>query len=105
MLTKVLQTLASGTVTSHAVLARQLDVSEDMLTYMLGDLVRKEYVALLSDAAGDHSCDDSRGCGDAPDGSICGGCKSCFGCPSGTITTPKGWMLTAKGRRLATSEQ
>jgi hypothetical protein len=93
MLTKVLQTLASGSVTSHADLARRLDVSEDMLTHMLGDLVRKGYVTSPSDVAEDQGCRGS-----------CGGCKSCHGCPSGTVSSPRGWTLTAKGRRLASGE-
>jgi hypothetical protein len=93
MLTKILQTLASGSVTSHADLARRLDVSEDMLTHMLGDLVRKGYVTSPTDTDEDQSCAGG-----------CGGCKSCHGCPSGTIPAPRGWTLTAKGQRLASGE-
>jgi hypothetical protein len=90
MLTRVMQTLASGSVVSHADLARQLDVSEDMLAHMLGDLVRKGYVVSLAETGSDHSC-----------GGGCGGCGSCRLRPSNRRASQHGWALTAKGLRYA----
>jgi hypothetical protein len=87
MLKKVLQIMSKGEVHSYADLARQLDVSEDLLARMMEDLANKGYLTPLATSE-----EHARG--------GCSGCplrKACNGNPSGKATVPQGWGLTAKG--------
>jgi hypothetical protein len=93
MLKQVLTTMAQGHMHSHADLARQLDVSEGLLTQMMEDLARKGYLAALATP------------------SDCGGCRSacgsgaCSGCGATASTLVSGWTLTAKGHEAAKRHQ
>jgi len=90
VLTRLLQTLASGSITSYTTLAHQLDVSEDMLAHMLQDLARRGCIVSAMDASSDRDC-----------ASRCSGSKGCPFCASGSVSVPPSWALTDKGRRLA----
>ena len=87
MLKEILQEIAKGRGYSRAGLARRLDISEDVLEQMMRDLARKGYLAPLSPTQE----------------TACGGCslhQACAGCPVDKVSTPSGWVLTAKGRRV-----
>lgn len=90
MLKTILQKMAACDVYNQADLARQLGISEDLLSRMLEDLARKGYLTSLAS-------------GGASQGS-CSGCslrKSCAGCSSGRPSLLSGWTLTDKGRAAA----
>jgi hypothetical protein len=90
MLTTILQKMAASAVLNQADLAKQMEISEDLLERMLEDLARKGY--LTSSTAGD---ENRRSCGG------CSACKSCSACSSGHHQLFTGWTLTAKGRAAA----
>lgn len=83
---RLLELMAEGDVHSYADLARQLDMSEELLEQMVQDLARMGYLQLVAD-----------------------GCQGrCAGCPlanSCAISGPtRVWALTEKGRRVANTE-
>lgn len=95
MLIDLLRALASGTVRSRDELARQLDVSDEMLAMLLDDLVRLGYLAPLSVGL---SC--SAGCAHCPASK---GCAMAGASPAGEPgAMAHGWVLTPKG--LAATE-
>lgn len=83
MLTRLLQRMAQGGLSSTVALARELDVSEELLAQMLADLMRLGYLAPLGD-----------GCGGG-----CNACSSAGGCSMGEPGSV--WLLTEKGLRVA----
>ncbi len=86
MLTKLLQRMAQGGVYSTVALARELDVSGDLLAQMLDDLRRLGYLAPVDDGCGGkcNAC------------SLAGGCS--MGGPEGVwVLTEKGWRVTDDG--------
>ena len=91
MLKEVLREMANGNVRSQADLARRLDIDQTMLSHMMRELTMRGYLTPL--AASD----------DAPSDGCSLGCSGCKGCAigAGQPTTPNGWVLTEKGRRLA----
>ena len=85
MLRKLTKILAEGQAHSQAKLARQLGVSEGLLTQMLEDLARRGYLEAVS-------------LGSA------GGCASCPLARRCTLTQKqpvKIWVLTEKGLKAA----
>jgi DNA-binding IscR family transcriptional regulator len=87
MLNKLLRQVAQGGVYSTAVLARELDVSEDLLAQMTDDLVRMGY---LRSAGG--------GCGGQ-----CNACELTARCSLGGSSGI--WTLTEKARRVTGEER
>jgi hypothetical protein len=83
VLTELLQRVAGGGVHSVAGLAREFDVSEELLKQMTADLLRMGYLGPVSD-----------GCGER-----CDACPAAGGC---SIARPSSvWALTEKGMRAA----
>jgi predicted ArsR family transcriptional regulator len=81
MLERLLDLVGQGGVHSYTDLARQLDVSEELLEQMLQDLARMGYLRPVAD-----------------------GCEAhCAGCPMAEICAIGGprrvWALTEKGQR------
>lgn len=92
MLKKILRKMATGDAHSHADLAQQLEISEDLLARMLETLAHKGYLVPLA----------------TPEDSACRACglhKACSHCPSQAVAEPRGWMLTTKGRAAAQSPE
>jgi Mn-dependent DtxR family transcriptional regulator len=79
MLKRLLSLLGQGGVHSYASLARQLDVSEDLLEQMLEDLARMGYLRPVANGCEAH----------------CAGCRMAETCAIGSPTQV--WTLTEKG--------
>jgi predicted ArsR family transcriptional regulator len=79
MLEHLLSLVGQGGVHSYADLARQLDVSEELLEQMLQDLVRMGYLRPVADG-----CEAQ-----------CAGCPMAETCAIGSPT--RVWTLTGKG--------
>jgi hypothetical protein len=82
-LTKLLRRVAQGGVHSTVALARELDVSDELLAQMTSDLLRMGYLEPVSGGCGGR-------CAACP---VVGGCS--IGGPGGV------WALTDKGMRVA----
>lgn len=67
MLKIILQKMATQDVYNHADLARQLEISKDLLSRMLEELARKGYLTALSPSGSERS-------------HCSGGCRSCRAC-------------------------
>jgi predicted ArsR family transcriptional regulator len=78
MLERLLSLLGQGGVHSYADLARQLDVSEELLEQMLEDLARMGYLRPLADGCETH----------------CAGCRMAETCAVGNPT--RVWTLTSR---------
>lgn len=76
MLERLLSVVGQGGVHSYADLARQLDVSEELLEQMLQDLTRMGYLRPVADGCGAH----------------CAGCPLATTCAVGGPT--RVWTLT-----------
>src|SRR5512136_2359124 len=83
MLEKILRAVSAGGVHSVRELARQLDVSEELLETMLDQLVRMGYLKPLAAACSGH-------CHNCPETGSC-----CVGNSSG-----RAWVVTASGQKL-----
>ena len=79
MLERLLSLVGQGGVHSYTDLARQLDVSEDLLEQMLQDLARMGYLRPVADGCEAH----------------CAGCPMVGTCAIGGPT--RVWTLTEKG--------
>ena len=79
MLERLLSLVGQGGVHSYADLARQLDVSEELVEQMLQDLARMGYLRSVADGCEAH-------CADCPLGEACA-----IGGPT------RVWVLTEKG--------
>ena len=79
MLERLLSLVRQGGVHSYADLARQLDVSEELLEQMLEDLARMGYLRSVADGCEAH----------------CAGCPMTEPCAIGGPT--RVWTLTEKG--------
>jgi len=80
MLKRLLSLLGQGGVHSYADLARQLDVSEELLEQMLQDLTRMGYLRPVADG-----CETQ-----------CAGCPLAKACTIGSPT--RVWTLTEKAQ-------
>jgi hypothetical protein len=89
MLHKLLKLIAGNDAVTRADLARKLDVSETLVTQMLGELTRMGFLQSTStDGTGGCSgCPMSQMCAPAPEGEV----------------APSGWVLTELGRKVAES--
>jgi len=79
MLERLLSLVRQGGVHSYTDLARQLDVSEELLEQMLQDLARMGYLRPVADGCESH----------------CAGCPMAETCAIGSPTQV--WTLTEKG--------
>jgi len=84
MLERILQLMATGQAQSLDDLARELDISIDLVSQMLADLERLGYLASVG----------------AQCGSGCEHCPVSSGC-AGSSSPIKRWSLTEKGHRVA----
>jgi Mn-dependent DtxR family transcriptional regulator len=80
MLERLLSLVGQGGVHSYADLARQLDVTEELLDQMLQDLARMGYLRSVADGCEAH----------------CAGCPMAETCAIGGPT--RVWALTEKGK-------
>lgn len=83
MLEQILRAVSVGGVHSLRELARQLDVSEELLESMIGQLVQMGYLKPLDTACPGH----------------CHNCPEAPGCCVGG--SGRAWVLTASGQKIA----
>lgn len=81
MLERLLSLVGQGGVHSYADLARQLDVTEELLEQMLQDLARMGYLRPVANGCETH----------------CAGCPMADTC--GVIGSTRMWALTEKGQQ------
>lgn len=83
MLQRILQAVSAGGVHSLQQLARQLDISEELLESMIDELARMGYLKPLGAPCAEHCqhCPEVNGCGIGSGG--------------------RAWALTASGKKIA----